>query len=149
MGEKITITLYDGHAINDGSTYSAYFLAEDEPLSTFESSIIQAEVAGDFPNYVRGQPGGRVYPLKVKVLGTPSLANIRTLKAWMTPHPAAPLAPTPADWTLTPAGSARCYPTFEFTPTVSKNHANYWKRRRHIIIANTVERTLTSTNGER
>ena len=201
MGEKITITSYDGHAINDGSTYSAYFLAEDEPLSTFESSIIQAEVAGDFPNYVRGQPGGRVYPLKVKVLGTPSLANIRTLKAWMTPYAdevylkgtdtasvawrlkvkclqlvpwekqdgifvarlyapeplweqdseqsdtQADLAASPADWTLTPAGSARCYPTFEFTPTVSKNHANYWKRRRHIIIANTVERTLTSTNG--
>jgi len=54
MGEKITITSYDGHAINDGTTYSAYFLADSEPLSTFESSIVQSEIAGDFPDYVKG-----------------------------------------------------------------------------------------------
>jgi hypothetical protein len=84
MGEKITITSYNGQAINDTTNYTAYFLADSEPLSTFESSVVQAEVAGDFPNYVSAQPGGRVYPLKVVVTDR-TLADIRQLKAWMTP----------------------------------------------------------------
>jgi len=199
MGEKITITTYDGHDIQS-ATYESKFLAEDEPLSTFESSIVQAEVAGDFPNYVRGQPGGRVYPLKVKVLGTPTLANIRTLKSWFTPYAdevylkgtdtdavvwrlkvkclqlvpwekmdgvfvARLYAPEPVwendveqtdtespvasgvTWDVTPAGSVRTRPTFEITPTASKNHANGYKRRWQVIIANKVPRTLMDTLG--
>jgi len=199
MGEKITITTYDGHDIQS-ATYESKFLADDEPLSTFESSIVQAEVAGDFPDYVRGQPGGRVYPLKVKVLGTPTLANIRTLKSWFTPYAdevylkgtdtgavawrlkvkclqlvpwekmdgvfvarlyatepiwendveqtdtETPVA-TGVPWDVTPAGSVRTRPTFEITPTASKNHANGYKRRWQVIIANKVPRTLMDTLG--
>ena len=200
MGEGITVTTFDGHNINDGATYESKFLREVEPNATFEAAMVAPEIAGDFPSYVRGQPGGKVMPLYIRVK-TPTLANIRTLKAWMTPYDdevylkgadtdavvwrlrvkclqlvpfhqldgvfvarlyatepvweqdseqsdsQANKSASPIDWTLTPTGSTRCYPTFEITPTASKDHANGWKRRWQVIMANKVPRPLMDTLG--
>jgi len=204
MGEGITITSFNGHAINDGTTYKAKFLREVEPNTTFEAESIAAEVAGNFAEYVRSQPGGKVMPLYVEVVtrnsGT-ALADIRTLKAWMSPEqdevylkgtdtdsvawrmavkceqlvPFAQLdgvfiarlyatepvweqdaeqsdtqtdkAATPVEWTITPTGSMRCYPTIEITPDVVKAHANGYCRRMFVVMANKVPRTVMDSLG--
>ncbi|MCJ7676822.1 MAG: hypothetical protein MUO35_03780 [Anaerolineales bacterium] len=198
MGEGIAITTYNGHTLND-ATYESKFLREVEPNATFEAAMVATEIAGDFPEYVRGQPGGKVMPLYIRVK-TPTLANIRQLKAWMTPlddevylrgtdtdavvwrlkvkclqlvpfsqldgvfvarlyatepiwendveqsDTESPVASGVA-WDVTPAGSVRTRPTFEITPTASKDHANGYKRRWQVIIANKVPRTLMDTLG--
>lgn len=84
MADKLTITTFDGHSINDGTTYEADFLRFSGATATFEDVPVAAEVSGDFEDYARGQPQGRIYPLRIRVLAS-TLANVRTLKGWMTP----------------------------------------------------------------
>ncbi len=54
---------------------------------------------------------------------------------------------SPVEWAVTNAGDDLTYPTFTITPTVSKDHANGYKRRWRVIIANKVPRAIVDTLG--
>lgn len=53
----------------------------------------------------------------------------------------------PIAWDIDNIGTARVPPTFEFTPSASKDHDKGYKRRWFVNIANKVPRRLQSTNG--
>lgn len=54
---------------------------------------------------------------------------------------------SPISYNITVVGNTRCYPTFEITPTASKNHDNGYKRRWRVVLANKVSRTVMDTLG--
>lgn len=54
---------------------------------------------------------------------------------------------SPVNWTITPTGSMRTYPTIEITPDAVKAHANGYIARMFVVTANKVSRTVMDSLG--
>lgn len=85
MANKLTIVSLGGRNINDGVTYRAKFLAADQTGDTFVGREVIAEVLGEFPEYVRSQPEGRVLPVAIDLVSR-TWANLKQLRSWVNPR---------------------------------------------------------------
>lgn len=83
MAGVITPTSFNGHDISAASVYRAIFVRDSGIGDVFESQQVTAEVAGNFPQYVFGQPQGRVLIMRIELVGAArTYTNLKQLKQW-------------------------------------------------------------------
>ncbi len=88
-GAKKTITTLNGNNINDTSTYIAKFRKDSSIGETPNFVPITADIVGEFGDYVRAQPEGRMLDIFVKIVraGTSNhFADVNQLKQWANPR---------------------------------------------------------------
>ncbi|OGT26059.1 MAG: hypothetical protein A2Z17_06835 [Gammaproteobacteria bacterium RBG_16_66_13] len=78
MAYGLTPATLDGTDLQT-SPYTSYFGAEDDPLSTATFQPVESEIAGDYPEVARQQPGGKTLPLHI-ILNSLTEANLASLK---------------------------------------------------------------------
>lgn len=91
-GGKKTPTTFNGNAINDGTVYTSKFLLDSGVGDIAQFEEISAEIAGQFPDFIRAQPDGKVLKLRVEIIqkgaggGAGShWANRHQLHQWFNP----------------------------------------------------------------
>lgn len=85
MAGKKTPTTLNGNNINDGSIYVSTFNINSSIGDVFESTVVTAEIARQFDQYVGSQPQGRVLTMRTKLMrfGTSNhYADMTQLKKW-------------------------------------------------------------------
>jgi len=83
MAGAITPQTFNGHDISASSVYRAFFVRDSGIGDIFESQQVTAEVAGAFPQFVLGQPQGRVLLMRIELVGAArTYANLKQLKQW-------------------------------------------------------------------
>jgi len=85
----ISILTFDGHAINDGTNYDAWFDVGDSPYSRQITPVIQRPLSR-IPRYMRRDIQERIIPVHVSIK-TDLAANREQLEEWFAPGEAGEL----------------------------------------------------------